>query len=34
VIVYTESESRALANRGDAFARAVFDEGLRLARRE
>jgi uncharacterized protein len=34
VIAYTESESRALAERGDAFARAVFDEGVPLARRE
>jgi predicted nucleotidyltransferase len=34
VIVFTESETRALRNRGDAFARAVFGEGLSLASRE
>jgi predicted nucleotidyltransferase len=33
VIAVTESESRALQDRGDAFARAVFDEGVSLARR-
>lgn len=34
VIAFTESESRALRDRGDAFARAVFEEGFPLARRE
>jgi predicted nucleotidyltransferase len=33
VIVYTESECRMLAERRGAFARAVLDEGLRLAQR-
>lgn len=34
LIAYTESEARALARRGDAFARTVFEEGLILARRD
>lgn len=34
VIVFTESESRALRGRGGLFARAVFDEGVSLAPRE
>jgi predicted nucleotidyltransferase len=34
LIAVTESESRALRDRGDAFARAVFGEGLSLAERE
>jgi hypothetical protein len=33
VIVFTESETRALRARGDAFSHAVFDEGVRLAAR-
>jgi predicted nucleotidyltransferase len=33
VIAYTESEQRALRGRADAFARAVFEEGLSLAGR-
>ena len=33
VIPVTESESRALRDRGGAFTRVVFDEGLSLARR-
>lgn len=33
VIAFTESEARALAERGGAFARAVFDEGVSLAAR-
>jgi predicted nucleotidyltransferase len=33
VIAITESESRALRDRGDAFGRAVFDAGVSLARR-
>jgi predicted nucleotidyltransferase len=33
VIAYTESERAALAERHDAFARAVLDEGVVLARR-
>jgi predicted nucleotidyltransferase len=33
VIAYTESECHALANRRDAFARAVLDEGIVLAHR-
>jgi len=33
VIVYTESETRALRTRHDAFARAVFEEGFTLATR-
>jgi predicted nucleotidyltransferase len=33
VIAFTESERRALADRADAFARAVFDAGVVLARR-
>jgi predicted nucleotidyltransferase len=32
VIAYTESERAALAARNDAFARAVLDEGITLAR--
>jgi len=34
VIAYTESERRMLAERRDAFARAVLDEGVPLAQRE
>lgn len=34
VIAFTESETREARARGDAFARAVFDEGMTLARRE
>lgn len=34
VIAFTESEARASKARGDAFARAVFDEGLVLATRD
>lgn len=34
VIVFTESEARALRTRGDAFSRAVFGEGARLAARD
>jgi predicted nucleotidyltransferase len=34
VVAFTLSESRALRDRGDCFARAVFDEGLCLARRD
>jgi predicted nucleotidyltransferase len=34
VIAYTESECQALAERHDAFARAVLDEGIPLARRD
>lgn len=34
VVAYTESEARALAKRGDTFARAVFGEGQVLARRD
>jgi len=33
VIVFTESETRALRARGAAFSRAVFEEGVRLAAR-
>ena len=33
ILAFTESESRALRDRADAFARAVFDEGVLLARR-
>jgi predicted nucleotidyltransferase len=33
VIAFTESEARASRARGDAFARAIFDEGLILATR-
>jgi len=33
VIAFTESEALACRTRGDAFARAVFDEGLVLASR-
>jgi predicted nucleotidyltransferase len=33
VIAFTESETRALADRADAFARAVLEEGVSLARR-
>jgi predicted nucleotidyltransferase len=33
VIAFTESETRALRDRADAFARAVFEEGVSLARR-
>lgn len=33
VIAYTESETQAARARGDAFARAVFDEGIVLARK-
>jgi len=33
VIAFTESETRAARARGDAFARAVFDEGVPLATR-
>jgi predicted nucleotidyltransferase len=33
VIAFTESEVRALARRGGAFARTVLDEGVSLARR-
>lgn len=34
VIAYTESEARASRARGDAFARAVYEEGVVLATRE
>lgn len=34
VIAFTESETHALRGRGDAFSRAVFDEGVPLAARE
>ena len=34
IIAYTESERTALAARHDAFARAVLDEGVVLARRD
>lgn len=34
VIAFTESETHALRARGDAFNRAVFDEGVPLAARE
>ena len=34
VIAYTESETRASRARGDAFTRAVHDDGLTLATRE
>jgi predicted nucleotidyltransferase len=34
VIAFTESETRALRDRGSRFARAVFDEGFSLASRE
>jgi predicted nucleotidyltransferase len=34
VIAYTESEYAALVERHDAFARAVLDEGIPLARRD
>jgi predicted nucleotidyltransferase len=34
LIAYTESECRMLAERHDAFARAVLDEGIPLARRD
>ena len=34
VIAFTESEARVSNARGDAFARAVFDDGLVLAARE
>lgn len=34
VIAFTESEARALKDRGDRFAHAVFDEGFGLASRE
>ncbi len=34
VIAFTESEARALIARGDAFSRAVFDEGVTLAARD
>lgn len=34
VIAYTESERAALAERHDAFARAVFDDGVVLAQRD
>lgn len=34
IVAFTESESRALRERHDAFARAVFAEGRALARRE
>jgi hypothetical protein len=33
VIAFTESEAHACRSRGDAFARAVFGEGLLLATR-
>lgn len=33
LIIYTESERRALAERNDAFARAVLREGVTLGRR-
>ena len=33
LIVYTEAERQRLLARGDAFARAIFDEGILLARR-
>ena len=33
VIAHTESEARASRARGDAFSRAVFDEGVALATR-
>jgi predicted nucleotidyltransferase len=33
VIVFTDSEARALMARGDAFSRAVFNEGVTLAAR-
>jgi hypothetical protein len=33
VIAFTESEARVSKARGDAFARAVFDEGVVLATR-
>jgi predicted nucleotidyltransferase len=33
VIAVTESERRVLRDRGDAFSRAVFDEGVSLAER-
>ena len=34
VIAFTESEARASRTRGDAFSRAVFDEGVTLATRQ
>jgi hypothetical protein len=34
VIVHTRSEAAALRRRGDRFARAIFGEGLGLARRD
>jgi predicted nucleotidyltransferase len=34
VIAYTESECQVLAERHDAFARAVLDEGIPLAQRD
>ena len=34
VIAYTESEARAARARGDAFARAVYEEGVALATRD
>jgi len=34
VLVYTESEYRALVTRQDAFARAILNDGILLARRE
>jgi predicted nucleotidyltransferase len=34
VIAFTESEARMARTRGDAFCRAVFGEGLKLASRE
>ena len=34
VIAFTESEARASRNRGDAFSRAVFEEGQVLATRQ
>jgi predicted nucleotidyltransferase len=34
IIAYTESERRALAERGGMFAHAVLDEAITLARRE
>jgi predicted nucleotidyltransferase len=33
VVVFTESEARALKERGDAFSRAVLQEGVELAAR-